>query len=859
MSLAIRNMRCEYRECPLGVDVASPRLTWVYEGELSGRAQIRVIAGKSEIPENDLLWDSGWFDSAATAVNYTGAPLASDQRVWWKAMTRIAGQAETQTEAVSWFETGLPEDSDWHGSWIRADSDWESPVMLRTFHLDAVPERARIYLCGLGIFELYVNGRPVGDEVLQPVQTAYSRQPGTNMLYPYCYEGAFRTPYRVFSLDGLLNKGKNEIEVRLGNGWYHQKGRLLEGDLWYGDSPVLLAELRMDDAILFTDERWQWHESQIVRNNLFFGEETDLRRGDFPLRPVKLAPAPDGKLRSQLCPSDAAMEGYDIARVLPARDGRLLADFAQNLSGWVEVTACARRGDRLELRFSEEIAPDGEQWQLDYDSAGGNEQIQMDAFTFAGTGEESVRPHFCWHGYRYAEITLLRDEAVIPLAFNGEALTAPGFRARLISRFVTANHSVSGHFACDNELLNWYHRATVFSLRSNEHCGVPLDCPHRERLGYTGDGQVTSEVILLNLDSAAFLTKWMRDILDSQNRRTGHVPHTAPFYNGGGGPGGWGSAVVFVPWTLYRFTGDDGLLREAWPHMLRWLEYLDSRSENGIVVREEDGGWCLGDWCVPGKLEIEPELVNSALVVRMLDEMIRIARILGENHEAERLTKARETRHTAFVSRFYHPQTAGFGVEKQGSEALALWCGVIPEGDRPRIMRKLLDDLAAREYHFDTGIFATPAMLEVLNNAGESDAACRLMLSEGFPSFDFMRRNGATTLHESWEGNASHNHAMFGAADAWLYAAVAGVSQAADSVGWQRVIFRPGRVCELSFAEAFVETPLGRCGIKWERCDGKLIVHTELPALSSAVMYLPDGTELPVVLGRSVHEISLRD
>ena len=859
MSFLIRNMRCEYLECPLGVDAVSPRLTWVYDGKFSGVAQIRVIAGRSENPESDLLWDSGWLDSALTAVNYAGAPLTTDQRIWWKAMTRIAGHPETQAEAVSWFETGLLEASDWHGTWIRADSDWESPVMIRSFHLDEAPHRARIYLCGLGVFELFVNGCRVGDEVLQPVQTAYSRQPGTNMLYPYCYEGAFRTPYRAFSLDGLLAEGKNKIEVRLGNGWYHQTERLIEGDLWYGDSPVLMVELRMDDEILFTDERWQWQESQTVRNNIFFGESIDLTRCGFPLRPVKTAPAPDGKLQAQLCPSDAVMEAYAVAHTLPARDGRLLVDFAQNLSGWVEVTAQACRGDQLELRFAEEIMPDTKGWQLNYHSAGGKGQIQLDVFTFAGDGEEHVHPHFCWHGYRYAEVRLLRRGDAVPLEFDGEALIAPGFRARLTSRFVTANHIVSGYFACDNELLNWYHHAAVTSLRSNEHCGVPLDCPHRERLGYTGDGQVTSEVILLNMDSVAFLIKWMRDILDSQNRRTGHVPHTAPFYNGGGGPGGWGSAVVFVPWTLYRYTGDTGVLREAWPHMLHWLEYLDGRSEDGIVVREEEGGWCLGDWKVPGKLVIEPELVNSALVVRMLDEMIHVARILGENHEAERLAAAREMRHAAFVSRFYHPESGGFGAQRQGTEALALWCNVIPEGDRPKILKKLLKDLAAQEYHFDTGIFATPALLEVLSNAGELDAASRLMLSEGSPSFDFMRMNGATTLYESWEGGGSHNHAMFGAADAWLYASVAGIAQAADSVGWQRVIFRPGAVARLNFAEASVETPLGRCGICWERRSGMLIIRTEVPTLCQATMILPDGTVLPIVSGCCIHEIPLRN
>lgn len=845
--LPINRMRCEYLCQPLGVDTPAPYLSWAVSSACGGNADARVLVSYEE-DFSSLLWDSGW-TARQCAVTYAGEPLRSGSRVWWKVLIRPAGQEDSIAEGVSWFETGLMRETDWHGQWIRADAPCEAPVLLRTFPLEHVPDKARVYLCGLGFFELFVNGRRAGNEVLQPVWTAYSPQPQTGMLYPYHYEGTYRTPYRVFSLDGLLQTGSNRLEVHLGNGWYHQNQRCIEGNLWYGETPVLLLELRMDGQVLVSDTNWQWRESSVVRNNIFYGEEIDHTRPCGPLRPVCAAPAPEGRLKAQECPSDAPQERYRPLRAWETQTERLILDFGQNLSGWVEAQTEACFGDRLELCFAEEIAPDGDAWKMDYDSAGGDGQIQRDVFVLAGKKQEQVHPRFCWHGYRYAEAALRREGRLVPLQFDGTGLTAPGFRADLTSVLVSANHPVCGSFFCSDDLLNWFHHAAVMSLRSNQHCGVPLDCPHRERLGYTGDGQITARAVLLNLDAEAFMRKWMRDILDAQNRKTGHVPHTAPFYNGGGGPGGWGGAMVFVPWELYRHTGQTEILREAWSPMLHWMAYLQTHSRDGLVVREEEGGWCLGDWATPGKTAVEPELVNTALTIRMLEIMLRIAAILGKNDERPALEQERQYRIEAFRRHFYHPETGGYGAERQGAEAFALWCGAVPEEEKNRAMQKILHDLKARGTHFDTGIFGTPILLEILSRAGEADTAFRLMTAEGKPSFRAMREQGATTLYEHWNGG-SHNHAMFGSADAWLYEWAAGLAQAENSAGWKQIVLRPGAISLLQQAQATVETPLGSCTLRWKREEGGLAVSARIPCLAQARIELPDGRIQPVPSGR---------
>lgn len=841
-SYRIENGRCEHRTNPLGIDAAQPRLTWAYYGKnpdhLGG--EIRVVTAK-DADFSEIMWDSGWIESDLTAMLCEGPARFTGQRVWWKARTRLKGRPET--EAVSeayWFEMGLLEASDWHGGWIRADSDFEAPVMLRSVRLDAPPRRARAYVCGLGVFELYVNGLRVGDEVMQPVLTAYSRQPLTGMLYPYEYGGVYRTPYRTFDLAPYLRVGENEIEVHLGNGWYHQNQRLVEGNLWFGDSPVLRMEMRFDDRVVATDADWRWREGCVVRNNLFYGEEADFTRAPGAARPVMCAKAPDGELRAQVCPSDAVVAEYPLHRALAAKEDRLILDFAQNLSGWVALKVNARRGDRLELRFAEEIEPDGDVWKLDFASAGGENQIQADAFTFAGTADECARPRFCWHGFRYAEVRLLRGGETVALSCRDGKLVADGFCAEAKSEFVATHQAVTGSFECDNDLLNWFHQTTILSLRSNEHCGVPLDCPHRERLGYTGDGQLVTPVTLMNLDSAAMIEKWLDDILDAQHRETGHVPHTVPFYNGGGGPGGWGGAMVFVPWALYRHTGDARILRRAWPQMMHWMDYLESRSEDGIVVREQDGGWCLGDWCMPGNtknVKIEPALVNTAMTIKMLGELAQMADVLNLADEKARLLSQKEARCAAFRRAFWHEETASFGAGCQGATAMALWADAVPEEDRARVVQRVVDEVEAADRHFDTGIFATPILLEVLSENGRSDLAYALMTAEGYPSFEHMRANGATTLHENWALiGESHNHQMFGAADEWLYAWVAGISQAKDSFGWRKIDVRPGLVPGVNRARASIETPLGRVAISWNRTPSGLDVQLEHPAFMTAVV-----------------------
>lgn len=838
-AITITHLRVNDMEYPLGIDDTRPRLTWNVEGPLPPGVQVRVTAATSagglDSPD---LWDSGWQAFDAPYMRYAGQEPASAQRVHWRIALRQQGAL--LATADGWFEMGLLCPEDWHGDWIAAAPDEESPRLTRTFSLDALPQNARAYLSGLGFFELYLNGKRVGDEVLQPVWTTYSRQPMTNMLYPYDYQGEYRVPYRTFDIGSLLQAGENRLEVWLGNGWYHQNVRNVEGDLWYGDFPCLLCEVRLDDQLLYSDESFRWQSSPLIENSLFKGEVYDARRQPSPPCPVQVAQAPAGRLFAQCCPSDKAVAKYAVRAAKPDIDnsGSIILDFGQNLSGWVELALRAEAGDRIEMRFAEEVAATEEGWRMDYQSAGGEKQIQQDVYIASGEGDEQYTPRFTWHGYRYARVTLLRREQSLPLGFENGKLHAASFEAEATSAFVTVGHAVTGSLRTDSEAVNWFHDAFVASMQSNQHCGVPLDCPHRERLGYTGDGQISIEPILLTADAMPFYRKWLDDILCAQHRQTGHIPHTAPFYNGGGGPGGWGGAVVFVPWAMYRHSADARILESTYPAMERFMSYLHEHSDDHIVIREEEGGWCLGDWCTPDRVEIPPELVNTYYYIQMADRMADIAAVLRRPQDHTRWRGLADAIREAFHKAFYQPDAQCYSIGRQGSDAFALHAGVVPEPLRGAVYRHMTKRLESGDWRFDTGIFGTPITIDVLTRFGDIDKAYQMITNPHSPSFLDWKRAGATTLYEHWKGS-SHNHVMFGAVDSWLYAYAGGLEQAAASVGWQEIVFRPGWIDALSHGSAAVLTPRGRADISWEKSADSLRVSLHVPQTATGRLLLP--------------------
>ena len=468
----------------------------------------------------------------------------------------------------------------------------------------------------------------------------------------------------------------------------------------------------------------------------------------FGWKPAQPVHAPETLLEEQTCPPDRVIRKlYPI--LIGEHDGRKIYDCRENIAGRVVLSCLGKKGECITVRHAEELAADG---TLDFESAGGSDQLQQDHYICDGR-IQTLHPLFCWHGFRYFE--------------------TEGPCEVLCAEVIHTDVAVTSSFSCSDPVLNWLYEAYIRTQLDNYHGCIPSDCPHRERLGYTGDGQLTAETAMLLLDTKELYRKWYQDILDSQGAETGHIPHTAPFLGGGGGPGGWGCAVYQVPLAWAKIYGDDSLLVQGYDAILRWFDYMDAHSEKGLVVREEEGGWCLGDWCFPASEEKEqlPEaFVNTFYYLHGLQEMMQISEKMN-NKLPIRFAEREKNVKNAFLDAYFDPETGDFCEGRAAGNAYGLALGL---GDE-RTKKHLVEKYEALE-RFDTGIFGTSMLLEQLFSIGAGDLAVRLLTNDSeAASFAHMKRNGATTLWERWDGRESHNHPMFGACVRLLFTQILGI------------------------------------------------------------------------------------
>ena len=649
--------------------------------------------------------------------------------------------------------------------WICGGAGCEAPLFRRSFWLDRTErfQSARLEICGLGYFLFYINGKRISDQELMPAMTDYASVLGCETTYPVWEErSAHRCRYLSFDLLPYLKAGKNVLAVRLGNGWYHQTERIAEGKFVFG-LPKLWFELTLTDADgrqewIESDRQTLWHPGGLLKNNLFLGEVRDLRKepegwqdpdadlsGWKPAQPVH---APETLLEEQTCPPDRVIRKlYPI--LIGEYDGRKIYDCRENIAGRVVLSCLGKKGECITVRHAEELAADG---TLDFESAGGSDQLQQDHYICDGR-IQTLHPLFCWHGFRYFE--------------------TEGSCEVLYAEVIHTDVAVTSSFSCSDPVLNWLYEAYIRTQLDNYHGCIPSDCPHRERLGYTGDGQLTAETAMLLLDAKELYRKWYQDILDSQGAETGHIPHTAPFLGGGGGPGGWGCAVYQVPLAWTKIYGDNSLLVQGYDAILRWFDYMDAHSEKGLVVCEEEGGWCLGDWCFPASEEKEqlPEaFINTFYYLHGLQEMMQISEKMN-NKPPIRFAEREKNVKNAFLDAYFDPETGDFCEGRAAGNAYGLALGLGDERTKKHLVEKY--EALGR---FDTGIFGTSMLLEQLFSIGAGDLAVRLLTNDSeAASFAHMKRNGATTLWERWDGRESHNHPMFGACVRLMFTQILGI------------------------------------------------------------------------------------
>ncbi|MBA7647092.1 Alpha-L-rhamnosidase [subsurface metagenome] len=864
------DLLCEYTANPVGVDVLYPRFSWVLKhserGCIQSAYQILVASTRENLlNDNGDVWDSGKIESNKSVnVEYDGKPLESKSTYYWKVRWwDDEGQVSPFSE-VTTFEMGLLTDDDWDAMWIGGGD------LLRTqFVIEGEVKQARAYVCGLGWYELRINGKKVGDHQLDPGQTDYDKL----------------VLYSTYNVTDLLTEGENVIGVMLGSGryaqdWSTEPPEVLERVKSYKNaSPkvILQLEIQLEDGSyrrVITDETWKVSKSPIVENDIYNGETYDgqlEKRGwdtprydDSEWKKAKVVEPPGGQLVSQatLPPIKIIKAIQPVALTNPKSDVYVY-DFGQNFTGWVRLTVSGPRGTEVKLRHAEVLHPDGMINVIPNRSA-----KATDTYILKGEGIEVYEPRFTYHGFRYVEVT-----------------GYPGTPNLSTLQGVVVNSAVKpvGGFLCSNPLINSIHKNVLWTQLSNL-MSVPTDCPQRnERMGWLGDAQLTAEEAIYNFDMAGFYTKWLRDIREAQEE-DGSLPDVAPPYwlRYPADPP-WGTTCIVIPWHLYLYYDDKRILEENYQLMKGWVNFLGTKNEGYIVKYSK-----YGDWCPPGKyrpLDTPGELVSSWCYYHDALTLSNIARVLGKSTDAEKYAALSQSIKEAFNKEFLeedyygpsskvvdallrpdvYPEPERKSYRKgllctQTSNVLPLYMDMVPQNKKEAVLQNLFENVEIMHgCHLSTGILGTRYLLDTLTKYGRADLAYRLVIQTTYPSWGYMIREGATTLWERWEylaggGMNSHNHIMFGSVDTWFYKVLAGINQDPSAAGFKRVIIKPHIVGDLEHVSASVNTVLGLVSSSWMRGQNSLLLEVTLPVNSEGKVSVPVlGLKNPVVKeGRQV-------
>lgn len=712
--------------------------------------------------------------------------------------------------------------------WIAATDADVCPILRQSFMLDRVPCDVFLNIIGFGGYSVFLNGKPVTEEVFLPLNTDFEKRET-----PRGEVTAHRILCDSYSVAHLCRKGKNTVAVLLGAGWY--TGVAKEKPFGTKKLCFRLFEQESGATLAVSDLCAKWMPSFVREVTFDRGETQDFSVWDDAMlgtdfddgnwNGVCEASCPDSRYMLSDCPRDRVIE--TITPVLISKDaGGALYDAGINLSGYPVLRA--KEGD-VSVRFSEVLDGEGT-----LSVKHGHKQYL--AYHLAGK-EQLLYPRFAWIGFRYFYV-------------EGDAEVVSVQKTH-------ADIAVDSEFSSDNETLNWIWRTYLNTQLCNIHNGIPSDCPHAERRGYTGDGQLTCRAAMRTLDARSFYRKWIDDIADCQDRVSGHVQYTAPYSRCGGGPGGWGCAIVIVLYEYWKFYGDDTPIREMFDGMLAYFDFLEAHSKNSLVTDDIEGAWCLGEWCTPDDVILPAPFVNNYFYVKGMTMAIEIARHVGRAEVIPMLEARIEERKQAIVAAYYNRWDGNFVGNKQGANAFALDIGLGDERTRENFLKHY-----ERETYYDTGIFGTDIVTRLLFAYGRGDLAVRLLTADEPHGFGLWRRDGATTFWEYWDyyediRTRSYNHPMFGAAVAYFFDYLLGVTNQEGCVGYDRIEIKPVITDRLSRVHGSMTTKNGRVEVSYEREGDVLHLSVGVPEHTEASIVLPDGSAYAVTAGNHAYTVSL--
>ena len=844
-STSVEDLVLEYHTNPVGIDVQKPRLSWKIisdkENVLQVSYEIRVADSPSNLNrKNRLIWDSGKVNSNQSVnVEYQGPELEPMQRVYWQVRVWDNDGKATKWSEPAFWEMGLTAPELWTASWITMENEKEmegskpSHFLRKEFSASKKIKSARIYVSALGIYELYLNGEKVGDELFTPGWTSYNK----------------RIQYQTYDVTSMLQP-QNSLGAILGDGWFRGNIGFRNQNNYYGDKLALIAQLQITYSdgtteTVGTDESWKATTGPLIFSDIYNGETYDARLempgwattsfNDSNWGTVaKLDHPKDILIAPQGVPVKAVEEIAPI-EIITTPTGETVFDMGQNMVGWVRLKVKGNKGDAVTLKFAEVLDKEGNFYIENLRAA-----KVTDVYILKGDGEEIYEPRFTFHGFRYVKI---EDFPGTPQLDN------------ITGVVIYSDMEPTGTFACSDPLINQLQHNIQWGQKGN-FLDVPTDCPQRdERLGWTGDAQVFAPTAAFNFNVASFFTKWMKDVAADQGP-DGKVNHVVPdVLNGAGGSAAWADAAIIIPWQMYLAYGDKRMLEVQYPSMVGWVNYMKNRAGDDYLWI---GDTHYGDWLAfattrsdyPGATT-EKDLIATAYYAHSSKLLAEIAQILGKTDDAEKYSTLSENVKKAFVNEFVTP--AGRLVSHtQTAYSLALAFDLLPENLVPKAAEYLAGDVDKFK-HLTTGFVGTPLLCKTLSDHGYEDLAFMLLNRKEYPSWLYPVTQGATTIWERWDGqkpdgtfqNAgmnSFNHYAYGAIGEWLYTYVAGIQIDPENPGYKHFFLAPHPGGDLTNAKAELKSMYGEIKSAWKIEGDQMIYDVTIPANTTATITLPSAS-----------------
>jgi alpha-L-rhamnosidase len=830
------DLRCEYLTNPLGIDVRQPRFSWMLpdtgRGELQSAYQVLVSTSMASLNRGQGdQWDSGKVASENFIhVVYGGRGLESGHTYYWEVRSWDKEGGASPYSKPARFGMSLLSRADWHGQWISGGNE-----LRKEFRISGKVARARVYATALGYYELHINGKRIGHDVLDPAYTTYPK----------------RVLYTTYDVTAHLQPGVNAIGVMLGGGW----ATLSRGNAFHGyySQPAVLLQMNIEMAdgrsvSIVSDASWKVTQGPIVSDSLYDGEVYDARRqtpgwdrtgfDDSTWKSAVVVAGTQGILSAEMMPPIRVVDEVVPVNITNPEPGVYVYDMGQNMSGWARLRVRGPRGTHVRLRYAELIYPNGMINRANLQAA-----KSRDVYILRGGGWEVYHAHFTYHGFRYVEVT----------DFPG----TPGLDS-LRGEVVHTAVKPAGSFVASKEILNRIQHLIHWSQLTNL-MSIPTDCDNRsERQGWMGDAQVTAEEAMMNFEMPAFYTNFIRDIHDAQGA-DGTITDTVPFrYGSRPADPAWGTAYPQLVWYMWQQYGDRRILEENYDGVKEYVEFLRSRAPGNLL----DYGY-YGDWVA---IVHTPDLFVSACYYYYDVQILsRIASILGKTADAQSYAQLAGQIKEAINAKFFDPATGNYAGGTQTANAMALALGFTPSHARGAVAGSLYNSIVyGHNTHVTTGFIGVKWLMPALVEIGDADIAYDLASQTTYPSWGYMVKKGATTLWELWEDKTgpsmnSHDHAMFGSVGAWFYRALAGINQQPGTAGYRHIVIQPQIVEDLHWASGTIHTIRGVVSCSWVHRPGRITLRVTVPDGSDARVWVPEEDEWTNVTVREGDHVVWQD